>query len=145
MKKLMILTIFLIAGCSDEYRSSWNYQAGFCKKVPECLADRQHREHNPSIYVWITDDQIFLESEFHIEEYDAVLWIDDTKCARNLVAIYDRDIIPYGLKCGRSKDTHHSHHGHVRVLIEDKHTYPCYYQPELSTEDISIYRCRMET
>ena len=144
MKKILILTIFLTLSCGDKYRSSWDYQAGFCEKVPECLADRQHRNHNPSIYVWITSTQIFFESEFFIPEYDAVLWVGDTKCTRNLVAIYEKDIIPYGVKCDRDKDIHHSHYGFVRVVIGNKDTYQCLLRPELSTEDISIYKCQKE-
>ena len=144
MKKLLLITIFLMVSCGEKYRSSWDYQAGFCRKVPECLVDRKERDFNPAIHVWISDTEVFIESEFYISEYEATLWIDDEKCRRNLTAIYERDIIPYNVECRRNKDVHHSHHGHVRVIIGEQHTHPCHYKPTLSTEDISIYRCKME-
>ena len=143
MRKLLLITMFLLVGCGDEHRSKWDYQAGFCRKVPECLVDRQERNYNPSIYVWISDDQVFMESEFYIPEYAAVLSIGGKRCVKNLTPIFAREIIPYGIKCKRDKDIHHSHIGQIYVSVEGHDTYDCHHQPQLSTEEISIYRCRI--
>lgn len=148
VRKLLFISTLLLASCAPEARSSWDYQAGFCKKHPECrLKDRLKRSplYNPSIYIWITNDTVFMESEFYIPEYQAVLYIYGESCYSNQIAIYEDDIVPYDLKCKLKKKKHHSSINHIYVSVEGHDTYDCHFKPQLSTQDISIYRCQMET
>ena len=148
MKFLPIIIALFFGSCGVIPSSEWDYQAGFCRKHPECQLEKRQKQsplYNPSIYVWVSDDYVMMESEVYLPERTATLYIGDQKCRSNYSIILETDIIPHSIQCERNKDIHHSHIGSMYVSVEGHDTYDCHYQPHQSVKDISVYRCQMET